>query len=100
MIWQEKLPPQHVGGPINRVRGILWDVLNRLPYVEAMQSYAMELMNLTMAMVQRENEDNAITCVKTIFDLHKVCIFAPGVSRAGLISCQSPHYSAIEHTRA
>jgi GTP1/Obg family GTP-binding protein len=69
---QEKLQPQSVNNTVNKVRSQLWDILNRLPHSEVLQPYATQLVKLAMQMVQLENEDNAIICVRTIFDLHKV----------------------------
>jgi transformation/transcription domain-associated protein len=69
---QEKLQPQSVNNTVNKVRAQLWDILNRLPHDATLQPYATQLVRLAMQMVQLENEDNAIICVRTIFDLHKV----------------------------
>eukprot|EP00953_Heterococcus_sp_UTEX-ZZ885_P018849 10526-Heterococcus_DN1.PRE.1 len=73
MLLTEKLQPQSVNNTVNKVRAQLWDILNRLPHDATLQPYATQLVRLAMQMVQLENEDNAIICVRTIFDLHKLC---------------------------
>jgi transformation/transcription domain-associated protein len=70
------------------VRHGLWDLLNRLPHTDVLQPYARELGCLAMDALQLENEDNAILCVKTIFELHKVSYFTIHITSHHIRCCK------------
>ncbi|KAG5177720.1 hypothetical protein JKP88DRAFT_169835 [Tribonema minus] len=74
---RQRLPPQMVDNQFNKIRAVLWDILNRLPHSETLQPYALQLLKLCMDMLKLENEDNAVICVRTVFDLHKARNFRP-----------------------
>jgi transformation/transcription domain-associated protein len=63
--------PQFVEGPEQKVRNTVLDILNRLPTTAALQPYAANLLKLSMFLLEVENEDNAVICLRIIIDLHK-----------------------------
>ncbi|KAK1948059.1 Transcription-associated protein 1 [Phytophthora citrophthora] len=68
---QTKLPPQHRATTPNRCRKMLLQILNRLPSNEALRPYVAQLLQLLMEVLQKDNEDNALIALKTLFDLHR-----------------------------
>jgi transformation/transcription domain-associated protein len=63
--------PQFVEGPEQKVRNTVLDILNRLPTTPALQPYAANLLKLSMFLLEVENEENAVICLRIIIDLHK-----------------------------
>lgn len=55
----------------NRCRHVLLEILNRLPNNEVLQPYAVDLLRLATSVLSCDNEENALTCLRIIFDLHK-----------------------------
>jgi transformation/transcription domain-associated protein len=53
------------------VRNTVLDILNRLPTTPALQPYAANLLKLSMFLLEVENEENAVICLRIIIDLHK-----------------------------
>ncbi|KAI9995811.1 hypothetical protein PInf_012879 [Phytophthora infestans] len=68
---QTKLPPQLRATTQNRCRKVLLQILNRLPSNEALRPYVAQLLQLLMDVLQKDNEDNALIALKTLFDLHR-----------------------------
>ncbi|KUF95054.1 Methylenetetrahydrofolate dehydrogenase [Phytophthora nicotianae] len=68
---QTKLPPQLRATMQNRCRKVLLQILNRLPSNEALRPYVAQLLQLLMEVLQKDNEDNALIALKTLFDLHR-----------------------------
>ncbi|KAF4320465.1 hypothetical protein BBI17_002543 [Phytophthora kernoviae] len=66
-----KLPPQLRATTPNRCRKVLLQILNRLPSNEALRPYVPQLLQLLMEVLQKDNEDNALIALKTLFDLHR-----------------------------
>ncbi|RLN59051.1 hypothetical protein BBJ29_003112 [Phytophthora kernoviae] len=66
-----KLPPQLRVTTPNRCRKVLLQILNRLPSNEALRPYVPQLLQLLMEVLQKDNEDNALIALKTLFDLHR-----------------------------
>ncbi|KAG7387202.1 hypothetical protein PHYPSEUDO_014594 [Phytophthora pseudosyringae] len=66
-----KLPPQQRATTQNRCRKVLLQILNRLPSNEALRPYVAQLLQLLMEVLQKDNEDNALIALKTLFDLHR-----------------------------
>ncbi|KAH0562572.1 hypothetical protein GP486_002747 [Trichoglossum hirsutum] len=56
-----------------KLRNCILDIIHRLPInpPEALEPYAPELVDQLMALVQVENEDNAVLCMKTIMDYQR-----------------------------
>ncbi|KAL8008147.1 putative transcription-associated protein [Plasmopara halstedii] len=74
-VWKEllhsKLPPQLHATTQNRCRKVLLQILNRLPSNEALRPYVNQVLQLLMEVLQKDNEDNALIALKTLFDLHR-----------------------------
>jgi transformation/transcription domain-associated protein len=63
---------QFVDGDEQKIRNVLLEILNRLPNLEVMGNYVNNLANVVMHILDNDNEDNAIICLKIIFEIHKV----------------------------
>nr|CCA20235.1 phosphatidylinositol kinase (PIKL3) putative [Albugo laibachii Nc14] len=68
---QTTLSPQIVDNPINRCRKVLLQILNRLPSNERMRPYVTHLLHLLMDVLRRDNEENSLCALKTMFNLHR-----------------------------
>src|SRR3569623_275398 len=58
-------------GAEQKLRNILLEILNRLPNNELLRPYVTSLLKLTMFLLEVENEENAVICLRIIIDLHK-----------------------------
>eukprot|EP00899_Mesostigma_viride_P026573 jgi/Mesvir1/70/Mv13673-RA.2 len=63
--------PVFVDNYEHRLRNVLLEILNRLPHTEFLRPYVPDLMKLSMQVLEQDNEDNALICLRIIFDLHK-----------------------------
>ena len=54
-----------------RFRHVILEILNRLPNNEVLRPYAPELLRVATETLSRDSEENALTCLRIIFDLHK-----------------------------
>ena len=54
-----------------RFRHLILEILNRLPNNEVLRPYAPELLRIATETLSRDTEENALTCLRIIFDLHK-----------------------------
>lgn len=68
---QTKLPPQMRATQVNRCRKMLLQIINRLPSNDALRPYVTQLLQLLMDVLHRDNEENALIALKTLFDLHR-----------------------------
>lgn len=68
---QTTLSPQIVDNPINRCRKLLLQIINRLPSNERMRPYVAHLLHLLMDVLRRDNEENSLCALKTMFTLHR-----------------------------
>ena len=64
-------PPQFNDGPEQKLRNIILEILNRLPNNELLKPYVQNLLKLCMYLLEVENEENALICLRVIIDLHK-----------------------------
>ncbi|OQR96405.1 phosphatidylinositol kinase (PIK-L3) [Achlya hypogyna] len=71
MMLRTQVPPQFVNNDKNRCRKLTLQILNRLPYNEALKPYASRLLHLLMEVLTVDNVDNCLIALKTIFDLHR-----------------------------
>ena len=55
----------------NRFRRVVLEILNRLPNNELLRPYTSELLRIATETLANDNEDNALTCLRIVFDLHK-----------------------------
>ena len=63
--------PQFTDGTEQKIRNILLEILNRLPNNELLRPYVHNLLKLAMYLLEVENEENAVICLRIIIDLHK-----------------------------
>jgi transformation/transcription domain-associated protein len=63
--------PQLQDGPEHKIRNVLLEILNRLPNNEALRPFSQNLLKLSMYLLEVENEENAVICLRIIIDLHK-----------------------------
>ena len=68
---RKTIPVQTIEGPEQRLRNFILETLNRLPINEVLRRHANELLKLAMFLLEKENEDNAIICLRIIIELHK-----------------------------
>ncbi|KAF0701086.1 Aste57867_8383 [Aphanomyces stellatus] len=71
MIMRTQIPPQFTNNDKNRCRKLTLQILNRLPYNEALKPYASRLLHLLMEVLTVDNVENCLIALKTIFDLHR-----------------------------
>lgn len=55
----------------SKYRHTLLEILNRLPNNEVLRPYTTELLRIATETLSHDNEENALTCLRIIFDLHK-----------------------------
>ena len=67
-----RLPVSFVAdAPEARFRLVLLEVLNRLPNNETLRPHVQSMLSLCMKLLEIDNEENAVICLRIIFDLHK-----------------------------
>uniref|UniRef100_K3WPN5 Uncharacterized protein n=1 Tax=Globisporangium ultimum (strain ATCC 200006 / CBS 805.95 / DAOM BR144) TaxID=431595 RepID=K3WPN5_GLOUD len=71
LLQNTKLPPQLRTTQINRCRKVLLQIINRLPSNDALRPYVTQLLHALMDVLHRDNEENALIALKTLFDLHR-----------------------------
>jgi transformation/transcription domain-associated protein len=54
-----------------KLRALCLEILNRLPHTEALKRYAPKIFEIAMDLLNIENEENALICLRIITDLHK-----------------------------
>jgi hypothetical protein len=64
-------PAQTVDDTLQRTRATILEIFDRIPRNEALRSYASNLMKLMLFLLEQENVENALVCVRIIGDLHK-----------------------------
>ena len=63
--------PRFEDGPEQKLRNVSLEILNRLPHNETLRKYVADLLNLSMHILNTDNEENSLICLRIIFDLHK-----------------------------
>lgn len=63
--------PQFRDGPAQKVRNTLLEVVHRLPNNDSFRPYVERMLQLCMGLLDSDNEENAVLCLRIIFDLHK-----------------------------
>lgn len=66
-----KNPPQLSENLEQKIRNNLLEIFNRLPNNELLKPLAGDLLKLMMNLLEIENEENCIICLRIIIDLHK-----------------------------
>eukprot|EP00466_Bigelowiella_natans_P000476 jgi/Bigna1/33130/e_gw1.1.3.1 len=54
-----------------KIRNVLLEILNRLPNNEVLRPYVSDLLRLVMEILSIDNQENALICLRIIFDVHK-----------------------------
>ncbi|CAG8506762.1 53_t:CDS:10, partial [Cetraspora pellucida] len=54
-----------------KLRNLYLEILHRLPQNDSLLPYASNLLKTLMELLRKENEDNAVICLKIIIDLHR-----------------------------
>ena len=67
----ETVPPQLADTPEHKLRNVVLEILNRLPHNEILRPHDKLLLRLALDALKTENEDNALICLRIIFDLHR-----------------------------
>ncbi|CAM6100600.1 unnamed protein product [Calypogeia fissa] len=63
--------PQGTDSYEHKLRNVVIEVLNRLPHSEVIRPFVQDLLKLSMHVLSSDNEENGLTCLRIIFDLHK-----------------------------
>ncbi len=63
--------PQTEDNSIHKTRAIILEVMHRLPHNEVLKGSCHQLLPLAMNVMQTDNEENSVTAIRIVFDLHK-----------------------------
>lgn len=63
--------PQDVDNAIHQTRAIVLEIISRLPANDVLRAKFLDVFLLAMDILQNDNEENAVTAIHIIFDLHK-----------------------------
>ena len=63
--------PQYTNNDIHKTRSIILEVMSRLPHNDVLKSRCHQLLPLAMNVMQTDNEENSVTAIHIVFDLHK-----------------------------
>jgi hypothetical protein len=66
-----RVSPQMEDNEENKIRHTVLEICSRFPTTETLRTIVMDLMNISLRVLQEDNEDNAIIALKIMFDLHK-----------------------------
>ena len=58
------------------MRNIILEIFNRIPHTEQLSDTVPNLLKMAMNLLNIENEENAIICLRIIIDLHKIFRYA------------------------
>ena len=67
----ETTPPHFEDGPEHKTRNAVLEMMNRLPHNEHLRPHDKLVLGLAMDALKTENEENALICLRIIFDLHR-----------------------------
>jgi len=56
---------------IQQVRKLILEMIHRLPTNEHLRPYVKQTLNLMFRLLEKENEDNVLICLRIIIELHK-----------------------------
>lgn len=63
--------PQFEDNDVHRTRAVVLEVMHRLPHNDVLKSRCHQLLPLAMQVMQTDNEENSVTAIRIVFDLHK-----------------------------
>lgn len=61
--------PQFTENTEHKLRNVVVEILNRLPHSEVLRPFVQELLKLSLQVLTKDNEDNALISIRIIFDL-------------------------------
>ncbi|KAJ2617044.1 transcription-associated protein 1, partial [Coemansia sp. RSA 1804] len=68
-----KMPPIFVSSaPEQKLRFTLLEIIQRIPHSEVFRPIVQEVVTTIMSLVRIENEENAVVCLKIIYELHRM----------------------------
>ena len=67
----ETTKPQAEENHEHKLRNLILEIFNRLPQNDVLRPLVPELMHLAVDVLAKDNEENALVCLRIIFDLHK-----------------------------
>jgi len=63
--------PQWTNNDVQKTRSIILEVMSRLPPNDVLKAKCPQLLPLAMNVMQTDNEENSVTAIHIVFDLHK-----------------------------
>ncbi|KAJ2606540.1 transcription-associated protein 1 [Coemansia sp. RSA 1722] len=68
-----KTPPVFVSSvPEQKLRSTLLEIIQRIPHSEVFRPVVLEVVTTLLKLVKVENEENAVVCLKIIYELHRM----------------------------
>ena len=67
----ETTPPQLEDNDMHKTRKCVLEMLNKLPHNEHLRPHDKTVLRLATSSLRVENEENALICLRVIFDLHR-----------------------------
>ncbi|KAJ2889006.1 transcription-associated protein 1, partial [Coemansia asiatica] len=68
-----KTPPVFVSSvPEQKLRATLLEIIQRIPHSEVFRPVVLEVVTTLLKLVKVENEENAVVCLKIIYELHRM----------------------------
>ena len=86
----ERIPVSLGEDDNTKFRRLILEILNRLPNNETLRPYTAELLDLVTTVLSVDNEENALTCLRIIFGLHK------DYRSGACASCQTRRADAVD----
>lgn len=56
---------------IQQVRKLILEMIHRLPTNECLKPYVKQILSLMLKLLETENEENILVCLRIIIELHK-----------------------------
>ncbi|KAJ3683868.1 hypothetical protein LUZ60_014095 [Juncus effusus] len=69
IILNQLTTPQFIETPEHKLRNVVVEILNRLPHSEVLRPFVQDLLKLSLSVLTRDNEENALVSVRIVFDL-------------------------------
>jgi transformation/transcription domain-associated protein len=63
--------PQFADNPEQKLRNVLLEIINRLPNNEFLRGCVSPILKMSLQLLDIENEENALICLRIIIDMHK-----------------------------
>eukprot|EP00118_Oscarella_pearsei_P018052 m.182608 g.182608 ORF g.182608 m.182608 type:complete len:3843 (+) comp39295_c0_seq28:119-11647(+) len=68
---REGEPTFIVESPHHQIRKLLLEIIHRIPVSELLKPHAKMILNVMFRLLETENEENVLVCLKIIIELHK-----------------------------